>query len=289
MDKRVLVWVLVIFSACNKEQVDSASFVNTNAITHQYELVIEGMLSDETAVQMVQLSKPIYVTDTVKHSAIHNAEVYVTDGENIYQYMYSDQKGLYYSKKPYRGVPDKEYTIHVVYNNKQYTATDCMPECDSTLNYPVKDIRKTGSRIEIYSKTHNFGYSTPSIWTGIERSIDASESFPHIDINYANRFIFLYNHSESPPQGVFPSGFTSTGVSGHENDTLQIVKMAISDSYYDYLISYFNSTDWSSSIFATIPGNTCTNVSKGATGYFHTAAIQRFTLTYKDFQKIVSN
>ncbi len=287
--KKLLIYIIIGFIipyGCVKEKIEINELTKLNYNGDISDVIIEGYISSEKSVQFVKLSKPSKLVDSNKYTPINNAEVFVTDGETTYRYGLSTTEGLYQSNAPFQGVIGKVYTINVLFENMQYTASDSMIFCDSIINYPINQIRIFDSHIEIHSNEHNFGFDKPCIWTFIEKQLDSLNRFPHIDINFSERFFFIYNHTGNLPQGIFPSGFTSIGLAGPENDTLEIVKMAVSDAYYNYLVSYFNITDWNSGMFSTIPGNTLTNVSKGGTGYFHTTDIKRFRMTYKDLKSI---
>ncbi len=288
MKKLLIIIGVTILFGCVKEELETSNIPNLTSTEVKKELIIESYLTNEMSIQLVKLSKPTKIGDLNKFIPINLAEVYVTDGEKDYWYHLSDSNGMYQSNVPFKGLIGKVYTLNVLYADKYYTASDSMNICDSIIDYPVENIRFFDSHIEIHSNEHNFGFSKPSIWTFIERPLDSVNRFPNIEFNYFDvRFYFLYNHRGSLPQGVFPSGFSSTGVSGDENDTLEIVKISISDSYYNYLVSYFNITAWNSGIFSTIPGNTKTNVSDGGTGYFYCTNLKRFRMTYKDLNEII--
>lgn len=286
--KELLIIILVAaLLGCTKEEIEMGDIPNVTGYEAEIELVIEGYLTSELSIQRIKLSNPTKIGEQNKFIPVTTAEVYVSTGETNYLYHLADSNGIYQSNIPFKGLTGNIYTLNVLYADNYYTASDLMIICDSIIDYPVKNIRSFESHIEIYSNEHNFGFYKPAIWTFIERPLDSENKFPHLELNYFDtRFFFLYNHVGSIPQGIFPAGFTSTGASGFAADSLEIIKMSVSQAYYEYLLSQFNITDWSSGIFSTIPGNAKTNVSEGGTGYFYCTDVKRFRMTYEDLKEI---
>ncbi|MDA3882427.1 MAG: DUF4249 family protein, partial [Bacteroidales bacterium] len=247
MKRLLLCMGIALFCSCVKEEIDANQLSIPKTYEIATEVIVEGYLTDEMSIQLVKLSKPAKIDDSCTFIPINTAEVFVTNGDTTYWYNVLGNDGIYQSHVPFKAESGKVYTLHILYNNKKYTASDSMNTTDSIINYPIKSVRVGGSHIEIHSQEHNFGFLKPAIWTFIERRLDSLQRFPHIEIDFFHtRFFLLYNHTGSLPQGLFPSSFSSTLVSGAETDSLEIVKLSISDSYYNYLISYFNITDWNS-------------------------------------------
>ena len=281
--KVVTIIVLLSFNSCDMEQI-SFDDIDIKADA-KYEIVIDGFLSNEKTIHYIKLSKPTNGYDSIAFLPINNAEVYLTDVNNRYNYILSEEPGVFESEDSIKGEVGNSYTVNVIYNNKLYTATDVMVKCDVTIDFPVSEIQMFEYRVEMSTPEHNFGYNSPSIWSDNETTDSLGINIVHFDINdiYSMR---LYNHVGSIPQGIFPTLSAYTGVSGILNDSLEIIKMSVSDSYYKYLVSRFNITNWSSGMFATIPGNTLTNVSSGGTGFFYATEAIRYRLTYKDLAEI---
>jgi len=69
-------------------------------------------------------------------------------------------------------------------------------------------------------------------------------------------------------------GFIEEGNSG---DTLTVETNSITENYYNYIISFFLETKWSSASFGGPPANIETNINNGAVGYFNTEARTRIS------------
>jgi len=269
-----------IFISCNTEEINSVKLDIT--FEKQFDIVIEGFITTEKMVYQVKLSKPTSLSNS-DFIPIDNAQVKISDGKNSYDYKLTDIPGVFQTIDSISGKIGTKYTLIVEYNNKTYYATDSLIACNLEFDFPIEEMIDTvDSYIMFNIPIHNFGYKYPSIWNFIESTNDKGE-INHFDINNLNR-IKLYNHIGSIPQGIFPSEFASTGLSGHPTDSLELIKFSISNLYNKYLLSQFNISDWSSGIFSTVPGNTKTNVSEGGIGFFYCSDVKRFKMTYQDLK-----
>lgn len=271
------VLVALIALSCNKEEINPGDLdIHSGKM---YDIVIEGFLSTEKTLYQIKLSTPIGISNS-DFLPVNNAQVKIKDGNKIYNFELTSVSGIFQSIDSISGEVGKKYTLIVEYNNKTFYASDSLTKCNSAIDFPVKKVEIIDDFYQFDLYVHNFGFDFPSIWTDIETT-DNNGEIIHFDIkDFYN--LKLYNHIGSIPQGVFPNGFSSTGVSGLTTDSLEIIKMSVSEAYYEYLVSQFNIAEWSSGIFSTIPGNTKTNVSEGGTGYFYCTDVKRFRMTYKD-------
>jgi hypothetical protein len=271
----------LIAIGCNKEEINPKVLDISSG--EMYNIVIEGFISTEKTLYQVKLSKPISISNS-DFSPISNAQVKITDGNMFYYFELTSVAGIFQSIDSISGEVGRKYTLIVEYNNETYFASDSLVQCHPEIDYPANEVKISTDFYEFHSNQHNFGYKYPSIWTDNENTTQNGEIIP---IGIKNMYnLKLYNHVGSIPQGVFPASFSSTGASGLASDSLEIIKMSVSDAYYEYLLSQFNITEWSSGIFSTIPGNTKTNVSEGGTGFFYCTDVKRFRMTYKDLNEI---
>ncbi|MGI6719017.1 MAG: DUF4249 family protein [Bacteroidales bacterium] len=269
--------IALIAISCNKEEINPEVLDITSGKT--YDIVIEGFLSTEKTHCQIKLSKPIGISNS-DFLPINNAQVKIMDGNKTYNFESTSIPGLFQSIDSISGEVGEKYTLIVEYDNKTYYASDSLIQCNPQIDIPIKKVEINSDFYQFDLFVHNFGFDYPSIWTFIETTNDDGD-IVHFDIKDLYN-LKLYNHVGSILQGVFPSSFSSTGISGITTDSLEIIKMSVSEAYYEYLVSQFNISEWSSGIFSTIPGNTKTNVSEGGTGFFHCTDVKRFRMTYKE-------
>ncbi len=294
LNKLQVLFILFIvingLTSCN-EEVISLSDLDISDSSFDYDLVIDGFISTEKTICKIQLSKPVSISDTIKYTPIDDASLNMTDGINTYSFELIDaDDGTYGSLDSIQGIADYTYTVEVTYNDKTYTASDIMPSLVSDSIYLpftvpvtydddgnlVEDSDENLIDLEIY--IHNFGYNDAMMWQ-INDDKDSLGNLFYLDLYDLTTKI--YTHKGTLPQGVFANSFVTTSTSGAPTDSLEIIKMAMSDEYYNYLVSVFNQTDWKSSMFSTISGNVDTNVSDGGIGYFYAINVKRIKLTYQ--------
>lgn len=288
--KFIYIFALTLLAiGCAKEEIDPSIF----NIAHEdtYDIVIEGFISTEKTRYKVLLSKPISFSNSdIVH--ISNAKVKIIDGNNTYDFEPTSVAGEYLSIDSISGEVGKKYTLIVEYNNKTYTASDTLVECNPIFDYPLKDLWITSDNFYQYEMDiHNFGFDYPSIWITGGYSVDSPEEGNRpISFDIADRFlktINFYNHVGSRPQGIFASTRYLSGISAFPTDSIELIKLSVSDDYYEYIVSELNISIWSSGIFSTIPGNSKSNVSEGGTGFFYCTDVIRYRTTFGDLKKYV--
>ena len=283
------IMLLSLLMSCKKEAVDFSE-INFTHNTLNFDIVISGFVSTEKAKCLIQLSSPELVGNELAFSPINDATIQLTDGFDTFDFEL-DSDGLYRSINPLQGIVGRDYKLTVSYNGKEYFAEDIMPEQSTIPVLPPFEREVTyddngnplppnDNFFQFSILNHLFGYTHLNIWQINENRDSLGRLLPKDIYHLGNNKI--YTHEGSLPQGVFPSNFHSTSVSGLSNDSLEIIKFDVSESYSDYTISRLNVTVWKGGIFSTIEGNTKTNVSEGGTGFFYATNITRSRLSYKD-------
>ncbi|HPE18764.1 MAG TPA: DUF4249 family protein [Tenuifilaceae bacterium] len=278
----ILFLVAITFLSCQKELIDINDLPFTDSDLN-LEIVVSGFVSNEKSKCKITLSRPILISGDIDFVPLNEAIVFLNDGIDTFAFELVNDKGDYFSLDSIEGIVGHEYTLMVTYNSKLYTASDVLPEVSNENAFPIHNVQYFPNEdfVQIMISEHNFGYQVPNIWNCIEGTYDSLNTFhlPHKDLKdlYNMR---IYSHIGSLPQGVFPAGTWSTFASGLANDSLEIVKMSISNSYYEYLLSVFNETHWKAGMFSTIAGNVKTNVSEGGTGYFYAINAERERYAY---------
>lgn len=289
----IVIFSLLAFLSCERELVnpDDVDFFNEEL---PYKIAIDGFISTEKTIYRVFLSKPFGILDGSQREPINDATVSVSDGQHVFLYERVNSNGEFRSIDSIQAAPGVEYTVKVVYDGKTYTASDVTPveSCDEifyvferSIGYDDDEnpVPPDDNNMGLKFSYQNFGYSRNLIVIANnlkdDFGLDSLADIAFLNHISSNR---IYIHTNSFPQGVFPSRFPSYNIGGASTDSVELINMNISDEYHDYLITLFNVTEWSSGIFSTIPGNVKTNVSEGGTGYFYAGNAKRIRVTYKD-------
>ncbi|HOG19683.1 MAG TPA: DUF4249 family protein [Salinivirgaceae bacterium] len=280
--KLLIVAILyLVLNSCTKEKI-SIDFLKSNSDLP--EVVVHGGVLSVHGRQFVRLSVPKSTMKGDSFIPISNAHITLTDGEKYYSYQESEIAGEYYTIDSILLSAGKEYTLNIEINGKKYFAKDEMKFCDYHGVLPINEITfdETG-RVYTKSYIHNFGFSDNNMWI-LNHHFDSTGNpyeylSPKTIIDYP---IILFTHNSVLPQGLFANKTVCTGGAGEPEQFEEYIKLSVSDNYYKYLISLFNLTDWSSGLFSTIPGNTYTNFSDGATGYFFASDVKKIRVQFKD-------
>ena len=300
---RKTLFVLCLFIAGCAEEEISLELENAEM---PYQIVVHGGVYSIYGKQFIKLTKPVASTDKRKYPRVREAKIEVTDGQNTYQYYETDEPGEYKSIDKFAGEVGKVYTLKIEYEGKTYFASDSMVATDEiTLDeFPVDEIKytqfdhyvfdtvindytdsvETMKRIDFHMSEHYFGSSKATIWMAWGSGRSKNLIPPPKWIVMGDKY---FSHKGTPPQGVYPMGTRSSGFGCELGDSLELIKITMSDSYYNYHISRFNLTDWYGGIFSTIPGNVKTNLSKGATGYFCACDVKIRFYTYDELFEYV--
>ena len=264
---------------------------------------IYGNVTSEEKYQEVILSKPMEYS--VQYAdTITGATVYLEiDGvqydyiESIYHPDYplhKKRKGLYVSMDKIKGIPGKIHTIHVVYNSKEYSASDTMIKVDHfDFAGDILPKENTHNRNLIAGKM-NFGYQSSFLIQWIfSDSIFVWNEYLSQDTSYiyypeANYIDYFFTTIESP--AIMDIGTNvRLEFSLPDNTYLTVKKNSISANYQLYLIQTFKITEWSSNKFSSIPANTITNVTNGGIGFFSAHDVYIKQITYKELYSKVKN
>ena len=291
---RNALFVICLFVAGCAEEEISLELENAEM---PYQIVVSGGVYSVYGNQFVKLTKPSK-SSTIKAKPASGASIEVSDGQHTYQYRETDEQGEYKSIEEFAGEVGNVYTLKIEYEDITYFASDSMvaakeieldkipitySSCQTLYNW----YRHPNEELTVLSLCIDqqvFGCDENAIWIDCGRG----NSNNHIVLT-PKKLVVLdrsYAHQCSPPQGLYPMIFESdVTFQCSKLDTVDFVKLSISDKYYDYLFSKFNLVEWGGGMFSTIPGNTKTNLSKGATGFFCTCDVKQTSFTFNELME----
>lgn len=285
LERLIIVILYLASNSCTKEEVPIDFLTSKSNLP---EVIVHGAVLSIHGKQFVRLSKPKSTAIGDSIIPISNAQITLFDGEKYYSYKESKIAGEYFTIDSILLSAGKEYSLNIKINKKKYVAKDEMKLCNYNGVLPINEITYDQmGRVYTKSYIHNFGFCDNNMWI-LNHHFDSIGNpyeylSPKIIMDYP---IILFTHNSALPQGLFANKTVSTGGAGNSEQIEEYIKLSVSDNYYKYLISMFNLTDWSSGLFSTIPGNTYTNLSKGATGYFFASDVKKIRIKFKDMKAI---
>jgi hypothetical protein len=300
MKKDFFIVLLLFFISISCEKIPvNFEDINFSNKELEFDICIDGFISTEKTRYVITVSKPVRISKDIIYTPINDARVYISVDDQILEFEIMNEKGKYITKDSICAIPGKIYTLIVEHDEKQYTASDSCP--NYTIDYlaPVffesfryddnfNILPNDDGVVRVDPSKHNFGFEKSYIMIVDQykhRYFYDSITWDLVHIKNINHNE-IYMHTKLLPQGVFAQiGGGFHHMEGESEDSLLIINLSISQRYHDYLISRFSLTDWQTGIFSTIPGNTKTNFSQGATGFFYVVNSKRMFIQYKELLK----
>lgn len=266
--KFILIISFCLFS-CKKELVDRLRFKGAK---NNYDLVVEGGINSLTKNQFIALSKPASnVADSIL--PINDAMVFV----NGIPFTLYNNNGVYHGIIAENKKYNEAYHLKVIYKGKTYEAVDTLrrvkPITIAELNFIIQ---QQDEKIAISIPKHSFiqGESAKLFYHFSGGKNWSPSEFKNIQT-------YSYIHSNPPPYGLSPIVEQRTNHIFQINDSLEVSKFSVSDTYDQYLYQVFQETDWRS-IFSGNPGIVKGNISGNALGFFYCTDILSEKIAIKD-------
>jgi hypothetical protein len=221
-------------------------------------LVVDGIITNEKKPQEIKLSlamsKPMAITPVAS-----GASVYVQAADSTYTFEeIPEGSGIYISSNPFRASAGKTYHLTIEYRNTKFTASATMagitalpafrfnPEDSALFSYIYEDDAPSMQEVFFdWSDVEGYREKDP----GSCKAVQYFYSLETIDISQ-----FL-----GPAREIvrFPIG-----------TKIHRTKYSLSLEHEYFLRTILLETSWRGGNFDVLPGNSYTNLSEGATGFF---------------------
>lgn len=246
--------------------------INVNLNNASPTLVVEGSIYDNGYTTQVVLSKTTDYFNPGDFSPLTNAEVSITDNAgNVYEPTDTINGAFIFGNLT--GTPGITYTLKVIADGKEYTATSTMPQI-VPIDSLVIDNNSEGPRenaILCYIKDPKGvqNYYQMRIWVNGD------------EVTSDNIILFSDKYWDGL---VEPMRVDSrrAGIDRYlPTDTISVELAGIEKQTYDYLSTIRSITGQGRFLSTSTPANPYNNISNGAVGYFATRAVTKKTLLGK--------
>jgi len=236
-------------------------------------LVVEGMITTDTAFQYVRLSKSgdFFVDEVLP--GVTGAEVTLSDGTGELLLNESDvQRGVYVTPFAYHGIPGRTYTLTIgnvdIDNDGKYETYKA-----ESYMHPVSDVDSVKL---LYEDSWDF-------WKVLLYAEEPPGLMPdyYMFSLFVNDTLFTDQLTEVTIfDDRFIDGTYANGVWVHSfyndddeyalsvGDTVTLRMSCIDESFYKYVVALQEETRTSIPLFSGPPANLPGNISNGALGYF---------------------
>jgi hypothetical protein len=255
----ILLYTVFIFTSCEKEVT-----LDLESTTTQY--VIQGVISNDSDVQTVKISKSVNFYDPNLYPAVSGAIVRVSENGNAPVIFNETSPGVYQASN-LAGVPGNTYSLSVIIQSEEYTAVSTMP-----LVVPFTELT--------YKEN-------TSAHAGSEASYEVTPVFtdPASTVNFY-RFNLLIN--DIADKGFFTQNddlingeINSFGIRSTDDDNeittgskITVEMLCIDSNIYDYFYVLNKNTSGQNT-----PNNPKSNISGKMLGYFSAQNKQVKTVT----------
>lgn len=261
MRKKIFHIILILLlSACEEE----ISWNYKEVYSH--DIVVEGLLTNENLQHKIKLTKPVTSLNEIPEP-VSNAVIYLSDGQHILSATeFPANSGIYFASDAFQAVIDKTYYLYIEHNNEIYRATDYM--------VPVTPLKN----IQLYKHPE---YTDFYGITFIESDIPSMIEI-YLDWTHYNRFDTLYDGTGIAKMVYYTLNtidvaeiFKPDKENIYFPEGTQIIrkKYSLSPEHQEFARSLLSETEWRGGYFDVLPGNTITNLSEGALGFFGVSAV----------------
>lgn len=269
---KYLLIIGVIISACDEIiQLDQGQLDN--------KVVIDALLTNDPAVQYIRLTRNVSFYQEGGVPAITNANVTITDDQgNVHNFIpyagnNSDSAGYYLASVPFAGEIGHSYTLDVVVDGVNYSATDEMSRVltidslstrkDPDPSQQDKDKGKLYQAL-LYTKEPQ---DTQDYYYFEFLKNDTIQNEDQTDIFVADDAVL-----SGQVNGLeFPYNYTL-------EDSVTIRIYSLSRPVYVYFSQLVNVLGNDGGMFSPPPGNPQNNISNGALGIFQVSALAQASI-----------
>jgi hypothetical protein len=238
-------------------------------------IVVEAMLTNENKIHEIRLTHPVKNINEAP-GTVNGAIVKITSGHFEYPFTESDEiAGTYQSNFPFAATIDRDYELHIHYENKNYWAQTYMVPV-SVPDPPRFEFVKSRNMFRIDWNNPQFNlqeqamYEADISWEHLPE-FDTQDTLTRARFTYFtfNTIDVSYNIAPQDKEEIyFPAGSIVT-----------LSKYSLTPEFANYMRALLAETQWQGSIFEDARGNLSGNVSNGGLGYFSACSVIRVTIT----------
>ena len=282
--KSLLFAIPVIFSACG----DPVQEIEWKTGDAEITLNVEGFISTDLKHQEVMLKSTQDYFYNQPLPGVSNAQVSVTDGERVYNYIESaDTAGLYISEDVYQGVTDKSYTLIVDLESPLGGITHFEAETHIYRNFDVQSIFASYIVYPLFPDEDStlvlIGVSTNDPYPG-------DDNFYYYKIYKGDSLVtdtidkYEIFSDELQEDDSLHEYYTTRWYDFEVGDTLTLEVYSITKRYYRFLEGLFNIMFPADPLgFSGAPARVDGNINDGqGFGYFYGTEIKRVDVVVDD-------
>lgn len=242
-------------------------------------VVIEATLTNEFRTHRVKVSRTLDFYQSGRAPLIRDAVVYITDDAgNRFDFRHNPEgdaawDGFYYSEHQFAGIVGRTYTLHVLVDGEQYTATDELLRVTSIdsltqgINFrEFLNPRTAGRYYEVLMYAKEPQETKDYYFFKFFRNDSAIFVGP-TDIYFADDEILGEEINGIPSPVLYMKG-----------DVARVEMYSLTRTGYLFYNDLFNLINNDGGMFGSPPVNPRTNVTNGALGFFQVSGVTKESL-----------
>lgn len=234
-------------------------------------IVIEGSFTSEVKQHEVRVSRSIGYLEANSTPAVTDAQVTISDGFQVFVLTHAGN-GIYVTEPGVSGVPGRTYTIRVVADGKEFTASERMnpvTPIDSLAVLKAYMAIQPGVVWESGKQYFNIGVYCQE--PGNETNFYMFDAYVNNRL-WTDTITKRFFSDDGFINGSYIQGMNVLQIDAVPGDSLRLVMSSVSKDFYYFMYGVIQS-GMSGSPFAGQPANLPSNLSNGALGYFRVSAV----------------
>jgi len=248
-----------IIVSCNEETIEWELDTNIPNL-----LVVEGVITNEQKVHEVRITRPVAdPMDTPE--PVSRAVVAIFDGTNG-RLLTETSPGVYHTGPNIRAVFNKLYTLYILYQGIEYTASSWLVPVRALgpLRYRKVQGQQNWYELELHETSDASMVEIWLDWSHLElfQGLPAEETQARIVYYTVNSIDVNKMFKHDKERVFFP-----VGTRVHRR------KYSMNTFQEDFVRTMMAETEWRGGLFDVQPGNVKTNFTDGAVGYFSASMV----------------
>lgn len=226
-------------------------------------LVVDASITDDSGSCRVTLSRVVNYSESNTPDRVSNASVKLTDNGVEYS-LFEIEPGVY-SFSNLTGIPGHTYTLNIIADGEEYTATSVMPQrVEIDTLYLSNEVFFVDTNLST-----NFEFQDPAGIVNYYRYVFQDSDTDRVNISVDDDTFF---DGELAEQNFI--SFDDNNVSG---DTISVELWAIDKAVHKYFLTLDEIITGQTGQLAA-PANPSSNISNGALGYFSAHTVSKRTV-----------
>jgi len=268
--KRKYLYTIIIFlalSACEKKtdwqiQAEQKEWV-----------IVDGNITDEQKAQTIKLTRPV---TQANESPLPIAGATVSISDESTTFPLTEQpvlSGIYKTDSTVYGQPGKHYTLNIVYQGKNYSATDYMLSSQAFTPL-IYSKRKTETLYHIDWVASSYNPEYFAMW---EILLDWSSvtGYTNLDPETCKARLLYYTLPTLDVSQVLTADLEKVYFPAGTKLTQK--RYSLSPEHAEFIRTLLFETNWQGGLFDSAHGNLATNVSEGGFGFFGACSVATYT------------